>query len=130
MRRSTTPTITTPCLCLKHVTHNSTYIPHTHTHLHDTVGDDVADWARVQKVVHNEPDIAKARQLTDEATEFRSNFIWIAITDCCKACETWKKCFNLVPRHALSLSFIGWFGSFVVWGFSDALIGTGSSMCG
>lgn len=92
-----------------------------------TVGDDVADWARVQRVVHNEPDIAKARQLTDEATEFRSNYIWIAITDCCKACETWKKCFNLVPRHALSLSFVGWFGAFCVWGFSDALIGTGSS---
>lgn len=87
----------------------------------------MADWGRVQRVVHNEPDIAKARQLTDEATEFRSNYIWIAITDCCKACESWKKCFNLVPRHALSLSFVGWFGAFCVWGFSDALTGTGSS---
>lgn len=43
------------------------------------MGDDVADWGKVQELMMNEPDTGKARMLVDEAVDWRSNYIWCAM---------------------------------------------------
>jgi hypothetical protein len=64
--------------------------------------------------------------LLDRALDLRGNMFTGAVSDCCTGCATWHKCFNLMPRLALSLTFAALAAAYGPWGFASFLGGAAS----